>query len=76
MTIESLSREEFGGFDLGFPKPCWMLPIGSFSFRTGIWMAKVSSAPVIDLSRLLDAVISNYLVGNNDAHGKNYSLSY
>ena len=35
-----------------------------------------SSAPVIDLSRLLDAVIFNYLVGNNDAHGKNFSLLY
>jgi serine/threonine-protein kinase HipA len=36
----------------------------------------VSSAPVIDLARLLDAVIFNYLVGNNDAHGKNFSLVY
>lgn len=36
----------------------------------------VSSAPVIDLSRLLDGVIYNYLVGNNDAHGKNFSLLY
>ena len=35
-----------------------------------------SSAPVIDLARLLDAVIFNYLVGNNDAHGKNFSLLY
>jgi len=35
-----------------------------------------SSAPVIDLARLLDAVIYNYLVGNNDAHGKNFSLLY
>jgi serine/threonine-protein kinase HipA len=36
----------------------------------------VSSAPVVDLSRFLDAVIFNYLVGNNDAHGKNFSLLY
>lgn len=39
-------------------------------------LREVSSAPVIDLARLLDAVIFNYLVGNNDAHGKNYSLLY
>jgi serine/threonine-protein kinase HipA len=39
-------------------------------------MREVSSTPVIDLSRLLDAVIFNYLVGNNDAHGKNFSLLY
>jgi serine/threonine-protein kinase HipA len=39
-------------------------------------LRKVASAPVIDLARLLDAVIYNYLVGNNDAHGKNFSLLY
>src|SRR5260370_24556450 len=36
----------------------------------------VSSAPVLDLGHLLDAVIYNYFVGNNDAHGKNFSLLY
>ncbi len=36
----------------------------------------VSSAPVVDLARFLNAVIFNYLVGNNDAHGKNFSLLY
>jgi serine/threonine-protein kinase HipA len=36
----------------------------------------VSSTPVLDLQHLLDAVIYNYLVGNNDAHGKNFSLLY
>jgi serine/threonine-protein kinase HipA len=39
-------------------------------------LREVSSTPVIDLSRLLDVVIFNYLVGNNDAHGKNFSLLY
>jgi serine/threonine-protein kinase HipA len=39
-------------------------------------LRRVSSAPVIDLAHLLDAVIFNYLVGNNDAHGKNFSLLY
>ena len=39
-------------------------------------LREVSTAPVIDLSRLLDAVIYNFLVGNNDAHGKNFSLLY
>jgi serine/threonine-protein kinase HipA len=36
----------------------------------------VSTAPVLDLSNLLDAAIFNYLIGNNDAHGKNFSLVY
>jgi serine/threonine-protein kinase HipA len=39
-------------------------------------LREVSSAPVVDLSRLLDALIYNWLVGNNDAHGKNFSLLY
>jgi serine/threonine-protein kinase HipA len=39
-------------------------------------LREVSSAPVIDLTRLLEAVIYNYLAGNNDAHGKNFSLLY
>ena len=39
-------------------------------------LREASNAPVIDLARLLDAVIFNYLVGNNDAHGKNFSLLY
>lgn len=37
---------------------------------------EASSTPVIDLARLLDAIIFNFLVGNNDAHGKNFSLLY
>ncbi len=37
---------------------------------------EVSSAPVLDLNALLDAVIFNFLIGNNDAHGKNFSLLY
>lgn len=39
-------------------------------------LREVSTAPAIDLARLLDAVIFNYLIGNNDAHGKNFSLLY
>jgi serine/threonine-protein kinase HipA len=36
----------------------------------------LSAPPVIDLQRLLDAVIFNFLIGNHDAHGKNFSLVY
>uniref|UniRef100_Q026L8 HipA domain protein n=1 Tax=Solibacter usitatus (strain Ellin6076) TaxID=234267 RepID=Q026L8_SOLUE len=36
----------------------------------------VSSVPAIDVARLLDDVLFNYIVGNNDAHGKNFSLVY
>jgi serine/threonine-protein kinase HipA len=32
--------------------------------------------PVVDLARLLDAVLFNLFIGNRDAHGKNYSLLF
>ena len=34
----------------------------------------VSAAPVLDLGALLDAVVFNFVIGNNDAHGKNFAL--
>ncbi len=37
---------------------------------------EISNMPLIDLQRLLDMVIFNYIVGNHDAHGKNFSLLY
>lgn len=39
-------------------------------------LRRVSSRPVVDLLRLLDAMIFNLLIGNHDAHGKNFSLLY
>ena len=35
-----------------------------------------STLPAIDLVNLLDGVIFNLLIGNNDAHGKNFSFLY
>jgi len=35
---------------------------------------RISSAPAVDLLQLLDVVVFNYLIGNGDAHGKNFSL--
>lgn len=39
-------------------------------------LRNTSSLPALDVLRLLDAVIFNYLIGNCDAHGKNFSLLY
>jgi serine/threonine-protein kinase HipA len=39
-------------------------------------LREISDTPVIDLQRLLDAVIFNFLIGNKDAHGKNFSILY
>jgi len=37
---------------------------------------EISSMPGVDLLRLFDAVVFNHLIGNNDAHGKNFSFLY
>lgn len=34
----------------------------------------VSSSPVNDLQAMLNAVIFNFIIGNHDAHGKNFSI--
>lgn len=39
-------------------------------------LRRYSSDPVTDLKRLWDAVVFDYLVGNTDAHVKNFSLLY
>lgn len=35
---------------------------------------EVAMVPVLDLQKLLDAVIFNFFIGNHDAHGKNFSI--
>lgn len=35
-----------------------------------------STIPVIDLKELLKGILFNLIIGNNDAHGKNFSLLY
>ncbi|MCH8073434.1 MAG: HipA domain-containing protein, partial [Proteobacteria bacterium] len=39
-------------------------------------LRRASSSPVIDLRSLLDAVLYNLIIGNHDAHAKNFSLLY
>jgi serine/threonine-protein kinase HipA len=36
----------------------------------------VSTVPGPDILRLFDVVVFNFLIGNNDAHGKNFSFLY
>ncbi|SCW48230.1 serine/threonine-protein kinase HipA [Rhizobium mongolense subsp. loessense] len=39
-------------------------------------LRRVSARPAADIAKLLDAAIFNLIVGNADAHGKNYSILY
>ncbi|MYE12328.1 MAG: type II toxin-antitoxin system HipA family toxin [Gammaproteobacteria bacterium] len=39
-------------------------------------LRRVSARPAVDVLKLLDAAIVNLVIGNADAHGKNYALLY
>jgi len=39
-------------------------------------LREVSSVPAVDIAQLIDIAIYNVLIGNCDAHGKNFSLLY
>ena len=39
-------------------------------------LREISRVPLTDLQNLLDAVIYNVLIGNHDAHAKNFSITY
>jgi serine/threonine-protein kinase HipA len=75
-TIERLHQEDFCQA-LGIVSENKYQKEGGPSLKQSFALLReVSSAPVLDLARLLDAVVFNFLVGNNDAHGKNFSLLY
>lgn len=76
LTIERIHQEDFCQALNIVPETKYQKEGGPSLKDCFNLLREVSSAPVIDLARLLDAVIFNYLVGNNDAHGKNFSLLY
>ena len=75
-TIERLHQEDFCQA-LGIVSEKKYQKEGGPSLKQCFALLRnVSSVPAIDLARLLDDVVFNYVVGNNDAHGKNFSLVY
>jgi serine/threonine-protein kinase HipA len=75
-SLERLHQEDFCQALNVVPEMKYQKEGGPSLKRCFQLLRDVSSTPVLDLARLLDAVIFNYLVGNNDAHGKNFSLLY
>ena len=75
-SLERLHQEDFSQAQGIVPETKYQKEGGPALRQCFALLREVSTAPVIDLSRLLDAVIYNFLVGNNDAHGKNFSLQY
>ena len=76
LLVERLHQEDFCQAQGIVPETKYQKEGGPSLRQCFALLREVSTAPVIDLARLLDAVIYNFLVGNNDAHGKNFSLLY
>lgn len=74
--LERLHQEDFCQAQGIVPEQKYQKEGGPSLKQCFALLRDVSGTPVVDLARLLDAVIYNYLVGNNDAHGKNFSLLY
>jgi len=49
---------------------------GPFLKQCADLLREISSVPAVDLQHFLNAVIFNVLIGNNDAHSKNFSMLY
>ena len=75
-AVERLHQEDFCQA-FGVPSEMKYQNEGGISFKQAFdLIRRVSAVPVIDLQHMLNAVIFNYLIGNHDAHGKNFSLLY
>lgn len=75
-TVQRIHQEDFCQA-MGYPPERKYQQEGGPLLRDCIAMLRSwSSAPVLDIRDFLNAVIFNMLVGNADAHGKNFSLLY
>ncbi|MGH8193223.1 MAG: type II toxin-antitoxin system HipA family toxin [Woeseiaceae bacterium] len=75
-NIQRLHQEDFCQA-LGVPSDMKYQSEGGPSLATCFALIReASSVPALDLRALLDAVIFNLLIGNHDAHAKNFSLLY
>ncbi|MEN8255847.1 MAG: type II toxin-antitoxin system HipA family toxin [Verrucomicrobiota bacterium] len=75
-NLERLHQEDFCQA-LGISSRYKYQAEGGPSLAQCFELVRTSSArPAKDLVILFEAVLLNYLIGNNDAHGKNFSLLY
>ncbi len=62
---------------LGMPPEAKYASEGGPTFKEAFaLLRRVAARPAVEVLKLLDAAIFNLIVGNADAHGKNYSLLY
>ena len=49
---------------------------GGVDFKRCFEILRVSSQPAVAINQFIQLIIFNYLIGNNDAHGKNFSIMH
>ena len=47
---------------------------GGVDFKSCIEILKKTTRPAVSIKQFVELMIFNYLIGNNDAHGKNFSI--
>jgi serine/threonine-protein kinase HipA len=73
-SVQRLAQEDFCQA-LGIPSETKYQSEGGPTLKDCFALLRVASnIPVLDLNALLDAVIFNFVIGNHDAHAKNFSL--
>ncbi len=73
-TLERIHQEDFCQA-LGIPPELKYQQEGGPGLRRCFELVRaVSAVPAVDVLRLFDAVVFNVLIGNGDAHGKNFSF--
>ena len=75
-SIKRLHQEDFCQA-LGIVSEMKYQSEGGVSLKQAFSLLRTASTvPAINLQHLLDATLFNFFIGNNDAHGKNFSLLY
>jgi serine/threonine-protein kinase HipA len=75
-TVQRIHQEDFCQA-LGVPPETKYASEGGPTFKDCFeLLRRVSARPAADVLKLLDAAIFNLIVGNADAHGKNFSILY
>ncbi len=73
-AVQRLAQEDFCQA-LGIPSVTKYQSEGGPTLKDCFALLRVASTvPVLDLNALLDAAIYNFIIGNHDAHAKNFSL--
>jgi serine/threonine-protein kinase HipA len=74
--VRRLHQEDFCQA-LGIPPEQKYQAEGGPSFKSGFeLLRRAATRPAVEVLKLLDAAIFNVIIGNADAHGKNFSLLY